>query len=102
MSAESDRRTHTRLREVFAEAIALIEPLFRQDTIWSNVSLEYCAQRVLRDRYPELDMMDIYVFVVVAKRVYADRRQIRQPASAFDRCAPSGEPPQVAAPTLSR
>jgi hypothetical protein len=102
MPAETDRRTHTRLREVFAEAIALVEPLFRQDNSWSDVSLEYCAQRVLRDRYPELDMMDIYVFVVAAKRVYADRRQIRQPTSGFDRCTASSEPPQVEAPRLSR
>jgi hypothetical protein len=71
LDSAHERRIHQRLRQVFDAAMALIDPFFDRDRIWTGVSLEHFAHRVLREHYPELDAMDIYIFVAAARRVYA-------------------------------
>ena len=71
LSAQRERRVHTRLRVVFDSAIALVHPFFDRANTWSGVWLEHFAQRVLREHYPELTADDIYVFVAAARGIHA-------------------------------
>jgi hypothetical protein len=78
----AERRVHTRLREIFEEAIELVRPFFEGNAIWCGVPLGHFAQRMLRERYPDLTTEEIYVFVTAAKRVYAAERAARKAESA--------------------
>jgi hypothetical protein len=78
----AERRVHTRLREIFAEAVELVRPFFEGNEIWCGVPLGHFAQRVLRERYPELTAAEIYVFVTAAKRLYAAERKARKAETA--------------------
>ena len=80
----TERRVHERVREIFAEAIELMRPFFDANEIWCGVPLGHFAQRVLRERYPELTTQEIYVFVNAAKRFYAAERK----AATAERSAP--------------
>ena len=77
-----ERRVHDRLREIFPEAIELIRPFFDANDIWCGVPLGHFAQRMLRERFPELTTQEIYVFVTAAKRVYAAERNAQKADSA--------------------
>lgn len=73
-SAEpGERRKHLRVRAVFEEAIASIEPFFAPENQWSSSSLDHLAYRTLRDRYPEMSYDEVHVLVVAARRVFASR-----------------------------
>jgi hypothetical protein len=74
----AERRVHVRLREVFDEALELVRPFFDGNEIWCGVPLHHLAQRMLRERYPDLTNDEIYVFVTAAKRVYAVQRKADQ------------------------
>jgi hypothetical protein len=78
----AERRVHTRLREIFEEAIELVRPFFEGNAIWCGVPLGHFAQRMLRERYPDLTTEEIYVFVTAAKRVYAAERAARKAENA--------------------
>jgi hypothetical protein len=78
----AERRVHARLREIFAEAIELVRPFFDGNEIWCGVPLGHFAQRMLRERYPELTTAEIYVFVTAAKRLYAAERAARKAETA--------------------
>jgi hypothetical protein len=78
----AERRVHTRLREIFAEAIELVRPFFDGNEIWCGVPLGHFAQRMLRERYPDLTTAEIYVFVTAAKRVYAAELAARKAETA--------------------
>jgi hypothetical protein len=78
-----DRRVHLRLRAVFDSALALVAPFFDRNRIWSGVSLEYFAYRVLREHYPDLSAVDIHVFVAAARRVYAVRSPSTEAVRGF-------------------
>jgi hypothetical protein len=77
-----ERRVHARLREIFAEALVLMRPFFEANEIWCGVPLGHFAQRMLRERYPELSTQEIYVFVTAARRVYAAERRARKAENA--------------------
>lgn len=78
----AERRVHSQLREIFTEAIELVRPFFDGNAIWCGVPLGHFAQRMLRERYPELTTAEIYVFVTAAKRVYAAERTARKADTA--------------------
>ena len=80
--SSEERRVHLRLREIFEEAVELIRPFFEANEIWCGVPLGHFAQRMLRERYPELSMGEIYVFVTAAKRVYAAERRAQRAQGA--------------------
>jgi hypothetical protein len=69
-----DRRVHLRLRAVFDSALVLVAPFFDREQTWSGISLEYFAQRVLREHYPELTAIDIHVFLAAARRVHSGKK----------------------------
>lgn len=66
-----ERRKHLRVREVFEDAIDLIEPFFAPENQWGRHSLDHLAYRTLRDRYPELSYEEVHVLVVAAKRIFS-------------------------------
>lgn len=68
-----ERRKHLRVREVFDEAITLIEPFFAPENQWGSRSLDHLAYRTLRDRYPDMSYDEVHVLVVAARRVFASR-----------------------------
>ena len=55
--------------------MALVNLFFEREKMWSGVSLEHFAHRALREHYPELAAVEIYVFVSAARRIHAGRRQ---------------------------
>jgi hypothetical protein len=67
----ADRRVHTRVREIFEDAMRCVRPFFDRVSLWSDVPLAHFAYRALRDRYPDLTFAEIYVFVGAAARIYA-------------------------------
>ncbi|ANQ86001.1 hypothetical protein [Azoarcus olearius] len=69
---DGERRRHHRVREIFAEAHALIAPFFAPENRWANVTLDHLAYRVLRDHYPELNFEEVHVLVVATRRVCTD------------------------------
>ena len=78
---EDERRVHLRLRKIFSAALNLVEPYFKRENAWTGVSLEHFAHRVLRENYPELEPIEIYVFVAAARRFYASSERRRPAAS---------------------
>jgi hypothetical protein len=78
---ENERRAHLRLRKIFNTALDLVEPYFKRENAWVGVSLEHFAHRVLRENYPELEPIEIYVFVAAARRFYASSER-RRPATS--------------------
>lgn len=71
--ATSERRRYDHVREIFAEASALIAPFFAKENRWGNSTLDHLAYRVIRDRYPELSFEEVHVLVVASRRIYATR-----------------------------
>ncbi|WP_332669854.1 hypothetical protein [Aromatoleum sp.] len=69
--ATSERRRYDHVREIFAEASALIAPFFAKENRWGNSTLDHLAYRVIRDRYPELSFEEVHVLVVASRRMYA-------------------------------
>ncbi len=66
-----ERRSHHRVREIFAEACTLILPFFSDENRWANLTLDHLAYRVAREHYPELSSDEVRVLVVAVKRVHA-------------------------------
>ncbi len=71
--ATSERRRYDHLRDIFAEASALIAPFFAKENRWGNSTLDHLAYRVIRDRYPELSFEEVHVLVIASRRVYSAR-----------------------------
>ncbi len=71
--ATSERRRYDHVRDIFAEASALIAPFFAKENRWGNSTLDHLAYRVIRDRYPELSFEEVHVLVIASRRVYSAR-----------------------------
>lgn len=72
-----DRRSNTKLRDLFDTAYAMIEPFFDPDQGWGGHSLEHLAFRVLRENFTELSSEEVHTVVVVAHRIYIERNPSR-------------------------
>lgn len=70
-----ERRRNPELREMFADAYALVEPFFDPANSWNGQTLEHLAFRTLRENYPKSSSDDIYVFLAAAKRFHAERAE---------------------------
>jgi len=69
---QPERRANARLRDIFEECFALLEPFFDPGNTWGGQSLDHLAFRVMRENYPDLSSGEVHVFVTAAKRLYAD------------------------------
>ena len=79
-ASSPERRRYDHVREIFAEASALIAPFFAKENRWGNSTLDHLAYRVIRDRYPELTFEEVHVLIVASRRVYGAH------ASTSDHC----------------
>lgn len=69
-----ERRQNLKLRDLFENAYAMIEPFFYKESGWCGHSLEYLAFRVLRENFPQLDSGEVRILVVAAHRVFKERQ----------------------------
>ncbi len=69
----AERRRNLKLRELFEEAYARIEPFLDRKHTWGGLQLTHLALRTLREAYPELDPVEVHQLVLAAIRVYRDR-----------------------------
>lgn len=67
-AGQTERRVHHKVREVFAEACALIAPALAQ-----GGTPEASAASILRQRYPELSALEIHVLLTAAARARAQQ-----------------------------
>jgi hypothetical protein len=68
-----ERRTNTKLRELFESAYTMIEPFMDPKSGWGGHSLEHLAFRVLRENFPELSSEEVHVVVAAAHRVFIEK-----------------------------
>ncbi len=69
-----ERRQYPNIREIFAEACALILPFFSSENRWANETLDHLAYRVVREHYPDLSPNEVHVLVTAARRIHAGDR----------------------------
>lgn len=62
-TAQTERRVHHKVREVFSEACALIAPALAQAG-----APDASVANILRQRYPELSALEIHVLLTAAAR----------------------------------
>ena len=70
-SAPSDRRVHTKVREVFTQACALLAPhILDTQTPVSGLTLA----RMVRNHFPELEDGDVHVLISAVQRLRDEQR----------------------------
>lgn len=73
-----ERRRDDTLRQIFEEAYALCVPFLDPRNGIRGVPLVHQAVLALRERYPQLDMLQVYVLVQALQRAH----RVRQRTSA--------------------
>lgn len=68
VAGQTERRVHHKVREVFAEACALIAPALAK-----GGAPDASAASILRQRYPELSALEIHVLLTAAARLRAQQ-----------------------------
>lgn len=72
---------HVRMHEVlFDEAVAMAATFFEGESACCGACVERSAQRMLRERFPDLHLTDMYLLIAAARRLDAQRR--KRPARA--------------------
>lgn len=69
-ATQTERRTHSHLREVFVEAYDVLQPFFDPANKWGGQTHEHLASRALHERFPELSGDEIYILLTAARRVF--------------------------------
>jgi hypothetical protein len=67
-----ERRQNTRLRSIFPDARNCIAHFFHGSHDWVDSSVEYLAQRVVHESYPDLSPADVRILVAAIERHVAD------------------------------
>lgn len=67
-----DRRSNNKLRAVFDEAYARIEPIFA-DRPPRGLPVEWVVYRAARDAYPQFSTLDLFQFAMASARVHRSR-----------------------------
>ncbi|MBX3646983.1 MAG: hypothetical protein KF853_07685 [Rhodocyclaceae bacterium] len=67
-----NRRKNLKLRALFDEAYARIEPVFKRQPP-QGLPIEWVVFRTARANYPQLNTLDLYQFAVASSRVYRSR-----------------------------
>lgn len=73
-----DRRKNLRLRALFDEAYARVEPSLASQAA-SRLPIEWTAFLAARATYPQLSPLDLFQFAMAAQRVF--RRRFHDPAT---------------------
>jgi hypothetical protein len=67
-----ERRHNGRLRSIFPEARIHIGHFFHGSHDWADSSVEYLAQRVVHESYPELGTAEVRILITAIKRQVSD------------------------------
>ena len=70
-ATHSERRSNSRLREIFVKAYDVLQPFFDPANNWGGQTHEHLAYRALHEQFPDLSGDDVYILVSAAKRVFA-------------------------------
>lgn len=81
-SVLAERRQNTKLRALFEEAYARIEPFFDRRNTWGGLQLTHFALRTLREAYPELSPSEAHQLVLASLRVFHERHRGETAAAA--------------------
>lgn len=73
-----DRRKNYRLRAIFDEAYARIEPRLASEAA-NRLPIEWAAFLAARSTYPQLSPLDLFQFAMAAQRVF--RSRLHHPAT---------------------
>ncbi|MFA7607254.1 MAG: hypothetical protein WCY08_11790 [Rhodocyclaceae bacterium] len=70
----AERRQYLHVREIFDDALDIIEPFFAPENSWgTHAGLDHLAYRTLREHYPELSSEEVHVLVMAARRLFSTR-----------------------------
>lgn len=58
-----ERRRNTRLRSIFPDARIRIAHFFHEKNDWAGSSIDYLAQRVVHEAYPDLRYVEVCILV---------------------------------------
>ncbi|MBI3523701.1 MAG: hypothetical protein HY066_04115 [Betaproteobacteria bacterium] len=72
-ASQAERRANNRLRDIFDEGFALLGPFFEGNNAPGDQSIDDLAFLVMSENFPDLTQDEIYIFVMAAKRIYADQ-----------------------------
>jgi hypothetical protein len=67
-----ERRHNARLRAIFADAHNCIAHFFHGSDEWVDSSIEYLAQRVVHESYPDLSPQEVRILIAAIERHVAD------------------------------
>jgi hypothetical protein len=70
---QTERRKNHRLRALFDEAYARIEPVFARQPP-SGLPIEWIVYRTTRAAYPQLNTLDLFQFAMASTRLYRSRQ----------------------------
>lgn len=65
-----ERRQRHHLRTIFQEAKGRIDHCFHAQPEWANSPIDYLAQRVVHEAYPQLTSHDVRILVAAIERGY--------------------------------
>lgn len=69
----ADRRANPKLRTIFIEAYAVLQPFFDPANNWGGQTHEHLAYRALHEQFPGLSNLDVHTLVSAARRVFSTR-----------------------------
>ncbi len=71
-SSVIERRHNAKLRLIFPDACNCISHFFRGSHDWVDSSVEYVAQRVVHESYPDLSPAEVRILIAAIERHVAD------------------------------
>ena len=75
-SSVIERRHNARLRSIFADARTRVAHCFHGSRDWVDGTLEYLAQRVVHEGYPDLSTAEIRTLVkAIERQIVGEARQ---------------------------
>ena len=75
-SSVVDRRHNARLRSIFADARTRVAHCFHGSRDWVDGTLEYLAQRVVHEGYPDLSTTEIHMLIkAIERQMVGEARQ---------------------------
>ncbi len=78
-----ERRQNARLRSIFPDARTRVAHFFHGSRDWVDGTLEYLAQRVVHESYPDLSTAEVRILIAALERqMLGEARQFlaREPA----------------------
>ncbi len=65
-----ERRSRTRLRQIFVEAYAVAAPFFDEANTWLGHGHQHLAYRAVHEHFPGLTGDEVFIIVEAAQRIF--------------------------------